>query len=561
MKNLFTRHITKHRLRLTFLALTISLAYACAPMNSADSGQSHTPQFPKPIIDEILVPTYQEPPTDNTGLPAYEKPAEVIKISEDTVFLGRTKMSNVSYNYNPVTQKIFIKGSVVIVNEKKEELSKKNFELEGLHDTKKETVLLKPSITQSDKDLSLPIVRGKVTCLLQEKANHFDCSESIIDLFIAYKGQFFSEQLEIQRKKESKPSGPNHPTHQDDKNYSDLTEQEEDQLTHKGEFQPEGEEDSINGRFEAPTKNTNLHDIFSDIEEVKKEIKSTAPVRPEAKPEPVKPEVKPETNKPSVTPEQKPAPKPEPKPEVKPENKPESKVDTQPLPAPSSPVVTNEKGEIQFYNQAIGYPDKGSLRNATSLLTKMNSLGEKSPFEVVFPKRERFYGTHEMAEMLFRIGERLSSTAKNKLSVGNISKQLGGFASPHRSHQNGVDADIGYPTDKEGLKFPIVVRKSNNKFDSSAYSVAKTYDILKFAFYQKDIQVARVFVDRKIKQDLCNYAKSKNEFTGTYAEVVQRMFKSIDHVDGHGDHIHLRLKCSSSQPSCREKLYRINTGC
>jgi murein endopeptidase len=54
---------------------------------------------------------------------------------------------------------------------------------------------------------------------------------------------------------------------------------------------------------------------------------------------------------------------------------------------------------------------------------------------------------------------------------------------------------------------------------------------------------------------------AKNEFESESKEVVKAMFENIQHVNGHGDHFHLRIKCSKFDPACRGRIYRKMETC
>ncbi|MBY0452585.1 MAG: penicillin-insensitive murein endopeptidase [Bdellovibrionaceae bacterium] len=39
------------------------------------------------------------------------------------------------------------------------------------------------------------------------------------------------------------------------------------------------------------------------------------------------------------------------------------------------------------------------------------------------------------------------------------------------------------------------------------------------------------------------------------------MFSNIQHVSGHGDHFHVRIKCSKRDAGCRLRIYRKMPAC
>ncbi len=231
--------------------------------------------------------------------------------------------------------------------------------------------------------------------------------------------------------------------------------------------------------------------------------------------------------------------------------KPDSKLDTD--------VKQTKSGDLRPVNQAVGMADRGNLRNATSLVVKQKSLNQNAFFEMMESRNQSFYGTFEIAELVARLGARVNQQMDRKIYVSAVSKLKGGSVGSHKSHQNGIDADIGYPT-ADRVKFPVVV-EGNRNYNKRSYSIEKTYDLFKFAFKQPDIKIDRVFVDRIIIKELCQYAKAKGELAGNDKELVQTMFKKLDHYTGHGDHFHIRLKCSSADPACQDKAYFVNPGC
>ena len=161
-----------------------------------------------------------------------------------------------------------------------------------------------------------------------------------------------------------------------------------------------------------------------------------------------------------------------------------------------------------------------------------------------------------------------------------MSLAKGGKSPPHASHQNGTDADLGYPTDDDDVWFPTVVqfikpKKASaskdpiRKFHPDAYSPEKTLDLLKFAFTQKDVGIDRIFMDQYIIDDLCQHAKRNHLFDPASSdskwteknEFWKNVFRTIQHVDGHGDHMHMRVKCGPLQRTCEPKIYRKMTHC
>lgn len=223
--------------------------------------------------------------------------------------------------------------------------------------------------------------------------------------------------------------------------------------------------------------------------------------------------------------------------------------------------VQTPEGIIRPVGQSIGFPEAGSLRRSTSLVSVQQALARKAFFEVVAPERRKHFATFEMAELLTRVGQYTNQTYNKKLFVGNTSLVNGGKVSPHASHQIGIDVDLAYPTTLPGVKFPLVVRMTPRTYFPRNFSVEKTYDLFKFLFKQTDIGIDRIFVDQSIINSLCAHAIAQGETRGANKDFVQNMFANLQHVKGHGDHFHVRIKCSKRDPGCRSRVYRKMPAC
>jgi murein endopeptidase len=522
---------------------------ACQPAGHSRPNKPQENTFP--IIDEELVSTTPDVSklTTKEGL-AYEAPKKVIKNKQQVdIYLDRVKMDKAKISYDPSTRKLSVSGIARVLDKNKKEAAFSEFHLVGEHAVDDNIFYLNPERKTKANSSEKPLVRAKVTCLNINNNNEFDCSRAVIDFFVAYKKEVFSEQMELVDKKAktlavpaTAPAAPvseplpQSPTPvQEPQADAPQTDEPADDAT-KPELQAEGHDDSIDGRYEGHVETVDLALIFADDEAEDKVVPPTVaatPAPPVTPAEPAKPDVK----------------KPEPPAVVK-KDKPLSK-----------DLLQTSSGDVRQINQAVGSPDGGRLRNSTNLLTKQQALNTKAYFEVANPARNTYYATYEMGEFITRLGESLNLSSNKKLFVSSVSKKTGGKLSPHVSHQIGLDADLGYPATQESVKFPVVVAMRTRQYNPSSFSVAKTYELFKYAFKQTDIKVDRIFADKKIKKALCDYATAQGEFKSNEKDLVENLFKNIQHVDGHGDHFHIRLKCSSFDPDCRQKLYAVNQGC
>lgn len=224
-----------------------------------------------------------------------------------------------------------------------------------------------------------------------------------------------------------------------------------------------------------------------------------------------------------------------------------------------TPVQKDTKGRLRLSNQAVGSPDQGHLRNASFLKTHIESYNLADKIVIANSSPKNYYGTQEMMEVLEAIGEKVNTLQRNKIFISRISAKSGGKLPPSKSHQNGMDVDIGYFTTQGKVQFPIVA--SSGSLKRSDFSVAKTLEVFKFLMTQQVSPVDRLFVDQAIIHNLCQEAKSSGKFKGSEKAAYAKLFENIQHVEGHGNHFHLRLRCTSNQPDCRHRIYKKMNNC
>jgi murein endopeptidase len=124
------------------------------------------------------------------------------------------------------------------------------------------------------------------------------------------------------------------------------------------------------------------------------------------------------------------------------------------------------------------------------------------------------------------------------LVVGDISRRQGGPFRPHKSHQSGRDADIGYYF-REGA--PAGLKRATPR----TLDVARTWTFLESLL--ADDKVEYVFTDRRLERALYHYAKDEAKVP---AEVLDRIFSYpsgnktgiLRHLRGHADHLHVRFR-------------------
>ena len=517
----------------------ISSVLSCAPRkyNSTVKNNKNTELDQKQeIIDQDLSTTTAkyESLTPQTAS-RYEAPERIIKNKKSNaeVIVGQLKLSNPKFNYNPNTRKLQVSGHAEIISEdKKNSLGSTDFSLLGSHAPHKGVFALRPP-GDNKKNNSEIQVRAKVTCLDFDRDDQYDCTRSIIDIFVKQNNKIYTEQLETLGLKKTDQNFTTTADKQETSSVTSSTAQTQStKVTHdENGLQAEGETHEIKGRYVGTAATTKLDKLFDTINDI---IKKKDQDQEQTANNTDDDEDDSDSN-----------------------NKTESADQTNNF---KNNFHIDQSGRMIKRNQAFGDYDGGKLRNASSLVEQQKTLKLENLFEVSFPDRGTFYGTQEMMDIIELIGKKMNQS-NDKLYVGNISKMQGGRLPPSVSHQIGMDADLGYPTPQGQVKFPVVVDRQKRLFNTYVYSTQKTYELFKYLVSQNDVVVARIFSDQQIINDLCSYAKRNKEFEGSQAALARKLFNTLSHVDGHGDHFHMRLMCTDNQPACNKVIYPKSNNC
>lgn len=149
------------------------------------------------------------------------------------------------------------------------------------------------------------------------------------------------------------------------------------------------------------------------------------------------------------------------------------------------------------------------------------------------------------------------------VNVGGIALEHGGPHAPHRSHQNGLDADILYMgtknynpvIDKDGVVLPTFDHEKNWYYWRLITSQAMKVGA------KVESAVSMILVDPRLKTHLCAWAKAReSSLDALDLEVLSRLRPT----EGHDDHFHVRLRCSPHYANCISKgdgYSRTETGC
>jgi penicillin-insensitive murein endopeptidase len=202
---------------------------------------------------------------------------------------------------------------------------------------------------------------------------------------------------------------------------------------------------------------------------------------------------------------------------------------------------------------AIGATSGGCLQGAATL------PASGPGYEALRLRRNRRYGHPSLIAYLRRLGAGAKRDKLGLVVVGDLSQPRGGpTPSGHRSHQSGLDADVGYAApagaragrlsaaDRERLS-PVAVVDLATHEATPAWG-PKTVALLALA--AGDPAVDRIFVNPAVKRMLCEGPARE----APWAARIRPWW-------GHHDHFHVRLKCPADSPACTSQDPPPDDGC
>lgn len=208
-------------------------------------------------------------------------------------------------------------------------------------------------------------------------------------------------------------------------------------------------------------------------------------------------------------------------------------------------------------SMSIGFADEGRLINAVQ-------MPAGNGWTVVMPSHA--WGTRETIEALMESAKAVQARfpGVSPLRINHISQKDGGYIRPHKSHQSGRDADLGFYYDSDAG--PVNVRDRRPVMDA-----ALNWTLLRELVTRSDVQV--VLVDRRIGTFLHDYALSIGEDPAWLHSLFVGPKPLIQHARRHRDHFHVRFFSPRSQEMGRRvqpllakrkdtnmMIYRVRSG-
>ncbi|UYL09768.1 penicillin-insensitive murein endopeptidase [Bdellovibrio sp. SKB1291214] len=503
--------------------------------------------------------------------PTPEQP-QIRQAGNYEVIEGATQLQGMEVAFDKGTSKITLQGKIQLKTLDSKKTLPIDIQLQGTSDIQGFAVM-KPVGSVGVADMQ---VAAKATCLGVEA----DCSSNFIDIYISYEDRIYHHQVESvedtmemgEEPKQAEPKvtpSPGQTAQEDDESFAD--------------------EDGDDGHEEMDIEEgagQYVGDIGNDIEKVLDNPKPKAPApkpAPSASPkaeEPKKETPKQETPKQDPpkkdTPKQDPPKKDDPKKvppkkeepkkdvpkaddKAKDDKKDDKKDDDKKADDKEVPVVVANPPKFDLVaklNQAIGTVNAGSLERATDILGYQKAYPETN-LKILRPDRLTHFGTIEMAYLVAKMGKYTKAIAPaHPLRMGDISKKNGGRLGAHKSHTNGLDADIAYyfKADKTMTNFASALKGGKPIGD---WMMAQQWKLFKYAVSSKFVD--RIFIHPTLKKSLCTYAQNQGEMDSPLAkETLRRLVSEVNHYN----HFHMRVKCSESQIRCRQMADpKPGTGC
>lgn len=529
--------------------------------------------------------------TNLTVKPTAEFPRpKLVKEEGYKIARGATEAKEINLVYDSKTKSMRLKGKIEYIPMQGDSLKTLDFDLSGVLD---DEGFIKLKKAQSDRTSSNEKIVAKATCLSEAGT----CTDSFIDIYIYSDGVVYHHQIESHQELQDDKAGDNNtanstkPGEQNQSSDNDAETDdelgEEDDLVDE-DLENEAESDDVEG--EPGQYIGSVVDDIRTLLEIEPENQEqddspnkegkTLTVEPQQNEE-AKPKAPEKETPKKEEPKKNGSKKDQPKGDVKDKKetndskntskqqskKDENKTDASKddsknieskkeeskaeVPKKEEPAKKDKVSNLKVIRQAIGSVNNGHLENGVDVLS-YEQKNSPTGFHIVMPTRKTYFAANEMMHVIAKMGYFTKQfISGHLLFIGDISSRKGGkLGKKHKSHQNGLDADIAYFFNK----------KSFNKYFVSAVSSSKAHpnwmaeeQWILFKNMIKTEFVDRIFVHRVLKNHLCSLAIKNGEIdqatkTGVAYETLRRL---RPRANDHHDHFHLRVKCSKAQSRCR----------
>jgi penicillin-insensitive murein endopeptidase len=210
--------------------------------------------------------------------------------------------------------------------------------------------------------------------------------------------------------------------------------------------------------------------------------------------------------------------------------------------APTELAVHVEEDPHSLGSASIGRPTRGALWGGVRLTSDEHIEAVTKPYS---------WGTESTVASIVRAARivRCRFPGSPRLRVGSLSRKRGGPLFPHRSHQSGRDADIGYFY-TDGTVWYQRAKEDN-------LDVPRTWALIE-ALYEGG-NVEYLFIDRRVQALLRPYAEEVSP------ELIVPLFDGtpmkqplIRHARGHDTHIHVRFYTPTAKKNAKRLLPHLS---
>ena len=216
-------------------------------------------------------------------------------------------------------------------------------------------------------------------------------------------------------------------------------------------------------------------------------------------------------------------------------------------PAPSARAAPSQANRAATSAGSVGVPWRGWLRGAVPLPTSDHYLLRR-PTRAWGAPHAVAYVTDALAQV------RQAYPTLPVLAIGDMSRASGGRLTEHKSHQNGLDIDIGLYFTQQPENYPQAFAPANEHLD-----VAATWALVA-AFANTagaPDGVRYIFLDHAVAGRIYDFAKQQ----GVDPTLLDQLFEYphgkragvglVRHEPNHKDHLHIRFACAPQDAYCR----------
>ncbi|ACY19172.1 penicillin-insensitive murein endopeptidase [Haliangium ochraceum] len=221
---------------------------------------------------------------------------------------------------------------------------------------------------------------------------------------------------------------------------------------------------------------------------------------------------------------------------------------------------------------SCGAANRGSLAESQALARA--GIGYKIPEP--WWLRGHNYGTAELVGLITRAATTVHlEHAGGVLGVADLSAADGGALPGHRSHQSGRDVDLiyyalspdGLPLEPDGhmayygraghgrhARAPQFERDIPERY----FDLARNWGLVRAMLEDPHAEVEHIFVSSRVRRWLLDYAQRAEEPEELIAQAA-KVLRRPKGVDGHNDHMHVRILCSAEDIAlgrCRDRIAR-----